>query len=248
MFAQVFGEKHLFGSGLIFIFVFLFLWLLRPQTNQGQQHKQHKFLLNLFTGLFLLVELTRLILLIRRDGGLAIYQLPLNLCSVPLYLYPSLSLGHRSPLVKTWLMPAAFSTVMLAGLVALLIPSNILGVSLFWLPIENNLVEIASFVYHGLMIAAPLALIKVGYYQPKMKDIRFALFFTGAFAVLAMIVNHYTNQDFLLLNYGNGSPFQFLINSSKLVYQLVMIGLGTVLISLFFVVGQPRPKKSIKST
>ncbi|MBM3909875.1 MAG: hypothetical protein FJ352_03820, partial [Firmicutes bacterium] len=72
-----------------------------------------------------------------------------------------------------------------------------------------------------------------------------ALLFTGGFALVAMIVNALTNQDFLLLNYGTGSPFQFLITNSKLLYQLKMIGLGALLISLFFIVGQALQKISI---
>lgn len=142
-------------------------------------------------------------------------------------------------------MPAAFSTVMLAGLIALLIPTNILGAELSWLPIENNLVEITSFLFHAIMIAAPLALIKLGYYKPTIQDIPKALLFTGTFALIAMIVNALTNQDFLLLNFGTGSPFQFLITTSKLLYQFTMIGLGALLISLFFIVGQVIQKRSI---
>ena len=124
---------------------------------------------------------------------------------------------------------------MLAGLIALLIPTNILGPEMFWFHLNKNFVEIASFTYHAVMIAAPLALIKLDYYKPKMSDIGYALAFTGGFAALAMTVNAFTNQDFLLLNNGNGSPFQFLITESKLLYQITMIGLGAMLISLFFV-------------
>lgn len=203
--AQVFGEKHLFGTGFLLLVVFGFLLLLKKKaTNlKGQQ----RFYLYLFTGLFLGIEIIRLIFLFIRDGGLAIYQLPLNLCSVPLYLYPAISLDKKNGRLKQWLMPAAFATVMLAGLIALLIPTNILGPEMSWLPIDKNYVEIASFTYHAVMIAAPLALIKLDYYKPKMTDVGYALAFTGGFAAVAMTVNAFTNQDFLLLNNGNGSPF-----------------------------------------
>jgi hypothetical protein len=231
--AQVFGEKHLFGTGFLLLAVFIFLILLKK--NPKDLKKQQQFYLYLFTGLFLFIELLRLIFLFVRDGGLAIYQLPLNLCSVPLYLYPAISLDKKNGRLKQWLMPAAFATVMLAGLIALLIPSNILGPEMFWLPIDKNYVEIASFTFHAVMIAAPVALIKLDYYKPTLSDIGYALAFTGGFAAVAMIVNAIANQDFLLLNYGNGSPFQFLITESKLLYQFTMIGLGTILISLFFV-------------
>jgi hypothetical protein len=200
-----------------------------------------------FTGLFLGIELLRLTFLIIRDGGLAIYQLPLNLCSVPLYLYPAISLDKKNGVLKKWLMPAAFATVMLAGLIALLIPTNILGPEMFWLPLDKNYVEIASFTFHAVMIAAPLALIKLDYYKPKLGDIGYALAFTGGFAAIAMIINAITNQDFLLLNYGNGSPFQFLITESKLLYQTTMIALGAFLICLFFILpnlGKPKPSSN----
>jgi hypothetical protein len=232
--AQVFGDKHLFGSGFLLLGVFVFLLLLKKKATNLKS--QQRFYLYLFTGLFLLIELLRLIFLFVRDGGLAIYQLPLNLCSVPLYLYPAISLDNKDGKLKKWLMPSAFATVMLAGLIALLIPTNILGPEMFWLPLDKNYVEIASFTYHAVMIAAPLALIKLDYYKPKLSDIGYALAFTGGFAALAMTVNAFTNQDFLLLNHGNGSPFQFLITDSKLLYQATMIGLGALLISMFFIV------------
>jgi hypothetical protein len=241
--AQVFGEKHLFGSGFLFLAIVGFLFLLK-KSKSNLKHQQKLYLYS-FTGLFLGIELLRLTFLIIRDGGLAIYQLPLNLCSVPLYLYPAISLDKKNGVLKKWLMPAAFATVMLAGLIALLIPTNILGPEMFWLPLNKNYVEMASFTFHAVMIAAPLALIKLDYYKPKLGDIGYALAFTGGFAAIAMIVNAITNQDFLLLNYGNGSPFQFLITESKLLYQATMIALGAFLISLFFVFANlGKPKRS----
>ena len=246
LFAQVFGDKHLFGTGFLLLAVFVFLILLKKSKTDLK--KQQRFYLYLFTVLFLVIESLRLIFLFIRDGGLAIYQLPLNLCSVPLYLYPAISLDKKNGRLKQWLMPAAFATVMLAGLIALLIPSNILGPEMFWLPIDKNYVEIASFTFHAVMIAAPLALIKLDFYKPKLSDIGYALAFTGGFAAVAMTVNVLTNQDFLLLNYGNGSPFQFLITESKLLYQATMIGLGAFLITMFFVFANlKKAKKPISS-
>jgi hypothetical protein len=246
LFAQVFGDKHLFGTGFLLLAVFVFLFLLKKSKTDLK--KQQRFYLDLFTVLFLVIESLRLIFLLIRDGGLAIYQLPLNLCSVPLYLYPAISLDKKNSRLKQWLMPAAFATVMLAGLIALLIPSNILGPEMFWLPIDKNYVEIASFTFHAVMIAAPLALIKLDFYKPKMSDIGYALAFTAGFAAVAMTVNALTNQDFLLLNYGNGSPFQFLITESKLLYQATMIGLGAFLITMFFVFANlMKVKKPISS-
>jgi uncharacterized membrane protein YwaF len=236
--AQVFGEKHIIGSGLLLFLVAVGLYFL---PSAGNKKNVRRWLIGFTLG-FLLLELLRLYFLLQRDGTWAIYQLPLNLCSVPLYLYPVLSWGPKQAWVKTWLMPPAFATVMLAGLIALMIPTNILGNELGWLPLEKNIVEIISFTFHALMIAAPLALIKLGFYKPKISDIPYALIFTFGFAMVAMVVNHFTNQDFLLLNHGNGSPFQFLISNSKLLYQITMISLGALLISLFFIIGDILPR------
>jgi hypothetical protein len=244
--AQVFGFKHVFALGLITLVIIIFLVWLQPKQSKLLQ--QQRLYIAVFAILFYAIELLRLIFLIRRDGGLAIYQLPLNLCSVPLYLYPLLVADKKIKGLKTWLMPPAFATVMLAGVIALIIPSNILGNEISWFPLENNLVEMASFLFHAIMVAAPLALIKIKFYSPKIKDIPYALAFTGVFAGIAMIVNYFTNQDFLLLNYGTGSPFQFLINQSKLLYQIVMIGLGATLISLFFIVGDALSRGKNKSS
>jgi hypothetical protein len=34
MLAQVFGEKHLFGTGLLFIIVIIFLWFIKKNSNE----------------------------------------------------------------------------------------------------------------------------------------------------------------------------------------------------------------------
>jgi uncharacterized membrane protein YwaF len=232
---DVFGEKHLLGVAILFVFGAIFLtWLA---LNRAQQKSKRYQWLVFFTIGFLVIELLRLIFLWDK-GGVSIWQLPLQLCSVPLYVYPILSFNKNRVWVRQWFFPTAFATTMLAGLIALAIPSNILGGAYQWWPIEENYVEIASFVYHAWMVVAPLALIILGYYVPRLKHIPYALAVVSVYAVIGMSVNAWLNTDFLLLNQGNGSPFQFLNASSPFLYKAVMIGLGALLISIFFVVSE----------
>jgi len=104
MFAQVFGEKHLFGTGFILLVIFIFLLFIPKNTDI----KIQIIYLKIFTALFLLIEFLRLVFLVVRDGSLAIYQLPLNLCSLPLYLYPILAFNFGNTKIKTWIMTRHF--------------------------------------------------------------------------------------------------------------------------------------------
>lgn len=220
------------------LLVLSFFFLLWIRIEKTKLIEQDRLFLHTFTLLFLIIEGIRLYFLYAR-GEFSIVQLPLNLCSVPLYVYPLLSLSKKDSWLHRFVLPASFATVMLAGLIALILPTNIMGNELHWLPLDKNAVEIASFTYHGLMMTAPLALIALGYYQPRLKHVGNALLLTGLFAAVAMTFNAYNDTDFLLLNTGNGSPFQFLIESeSRLVYQIVMIGLGSFLISVFFLISE----------
>jgi uncharacterized membrane protein YwaF len=245
---DVFGEKHILGVVILFVFSAGFLvWLALMQMRQKPW--SHRWLM-IFTVGFFILESLRLYFLWDK-GSLSIIQLPLQLCSIPLYAYPILSFNKGRPWVQQWFFPTAFATTMLAGIIALAIPSNILGSAYQWWPIEQNYVEIASFVYHAWMVVAPLALIILGYYVPRLKHIPYALAVVSVYAVIAMSVNAWLNTDFLLLNRGQGSPFQFLNATSPLLYKGVMIGLAALLISIFFVVSEgvyQLQHKAIKQT
>ena len=69
-------------------------------------------------------------------------------------------------------------------------------------------------------------------YVPKFKDALYAMMFTLGLMILALIFNAILDKDYMLLNYGNGSPFQFLLDYGQLVYTTTMIMLGLVVISL----------------
>jgi len=56
------------------------------------------------------------------------------------------------------------------------------------------------------------------------------------FALMAITMNNLLDKDFMMLNRGTGSPFQFLIEISKPLYISTMVGLALILIGLDFVI------------
>jgi len=48
MLAQVFGEKYLLGTGLLFIIVIIFLWFIKKNSNERIQKMFNYFYHSLF--------------------------------------------------------------------------------------------------------------------------------------------------------------------------------------------------------
>ena len=86
------------------------------------------------------------------------------------------------------------------------------------------------------MIFASVYMLKSGYLKLRLSDIPKAWVTTSCLMVLAIIANVALNQDYMLLNTGNGSPLAFLLDHGQLVYTLSMIGLGYIVIAIIMLV------------
>lgn len=229
--APLFGAKHLLGL----LFIALFYAILMVVINQKKTLNPKRVVL-FITIIFFIMEILKLVYIIVVNQAFPIHHLPFHLCSLPLYLYPLMLLLKKGRFLERVVKPTAYAVVMLAGIMALLIPTNIIGENIYWFPINQNILPIISFFYHGLMIASSLYLMTSGFYRFQKSDYINALFATLSFATVAMIVNLLLNTDFMLLNRGAGSPLQLIIESSYALYLFAMIGLGSVLISSVFIV------------
>lgn len=219
--ASIFGFKHLSGLFVVLLLVVLALYLVerfKPKTF---------YVLLAVTILFYVLEFIKQV-----ESGWPVSHLPFHLCSFPLYLYPILTFVKNDK-VKNYVLPAAYATVLFGGLIALLYPSNILGDTESWALVEANKLPYVAFLYHGVMIFAPVYLIRSGNYEITMKKIVPAFVVTFIFMVSAMIVNGITGKDFMLLNYGNGSPFQFIHKINPILYTSTMVLLGFFAVFLF---------------
>lgn len=227
--APLYGPKHLIG-----LLVIALLFVVFSKLLSAKKERNNRSIILVFLIIFYLLEIIKLSYMTYKNGSFPIYQLPFHLCSLPLYLYPIMYLFPNAKFTERFIKPMAYAVVMLAGIMALAMPTTIIGNALSWLPLSENVLPILSFLYHGLMIFASVFLLRSGFYQFQINDSIRAVIATILFAVVAMTMNHYLDTDFMLLNRGTGSPFQFLLNDSRFLYLAAMIGLGVFLITANF--------------
>ncbi|MCL1791846.1 MAG: YwaF family protein [Peptococcaceae bacterium] len=224
----VFSLKHIIG--LIWVTVMIVgLFLI---SNKVRATKGIGCVLKSGAVLLIVVELSKYLYLYL-EGSLTLYYFPLHFCSLVLYVYPIIAFLPDTKIVRL-LLPFAFAGGILAGFIALILPSNILGPpDIPWLSMASAL-PIISFIYHGIMIWYSAYLAYSRYYVPRYRDAGNVLGFVLFFAAIAMIVNTVFDQDFMLLRYGNGNPLAVLINDHYFLYILVQ-GVLVVVLSLLLI-------------
>lgn len=238
--APMFGLKHISGLLVIAIVVGILLYFTKPTSYSNQ-----KRIIRILAILFIILEILKIGFLIIKDGSYPLNHLPFHLCSIPLYLFPILSFTKENSKLEQIVKPAAYGVVMVAGLTALLVPVNIIGSNETWFPLVGNYLPIISFIFHGLMIFAGLYLIKSGYYKLKLSDIYKSYLVASVLMFLALIFNALLDKDYMLLNYGNGSPLQFLVEVNQALYTISMIVLGLVIIFIVFCITNLFTKKKV---
>lgn len=229
--APLFGSKHLIGL----LFITLFFLLISSLIKKKQNENQNKFIL-FFMIAFYILEILKIGYIVYLDKAYPIYQLPFHLCSIPLYLYPIMYFFKNTKFVEKYVKPTSYSLVLIAGIMALALPTNILGSASSWFPLKDNILPIISFFYHGLMIFSSLYLLKSKYYNFRLIDYTKTMILGLIFAAIAMIANELLDKDFMLLNKGTGSPLAFILEISKPLYTASMIGGFAILVGIVFVV------------
>lgn len=232
---NVFGTKHLVGLALM-IFVITVLLILLKRIK----HKQRYVLI--YSALLILGLETLKYAYMISNAQFSLNDLPFQLCSFALYVMPLIAIGNKK--INQYALPFAFSIGILAGGLALLYPSNILGTSDFWFPFEGDILPYISFIYHAHMIFYALYIYQQKIYVPTSKDILKVFIMLLGFASIANVLNFLWQTDFMMLRYGAGNPFQFLIDIHYIVFLLVMVILGIFMISLTYIGFLVTQKKS----
>lgn len=229
--APLFGEKHIIGLLVIAVLVTALLWNQKHESYQ--RNRKRIFVLMI---LFYLLEFAKLLYLIIQSGSFPMNHLPFHLCSLPLYLYPILYFSKEDSKLQKTVKPAAFAVIMLSAIIALAMPTTIIGSELSWLPLGNNILPLISFTYHGLMIYAALVMIKSGYYQPVRSDVLLSYLVTLPLLAFALTANYFLDKDYMSLNYGSGVPFAFLRETSQLLYMATLIAVAYLIIYIVFII------------
>ena len=238
-----FGYKHLTGLawlGSLIAILLVTLLVIRKKLNKGESYDRAVIR---YTAYFMWAwEIIKTIRLVNGAdygavGTYPFFMAPFHLCSMGLYAYLIIG-SKRAGKFAEWLKPFSFAVMLLATMLILIIPegAGIMGSTNNWSFVYDNILPYQSFLYHGCLVFIPLYMIFSGFYKPKWFDILKAV---GALAVCACFsqalnfIFDGSNADFMMLRYGNGSPFVGILQQNPFLYYVVMGGLaiaGTALI------------------
>lgn len=237
-----FGFKHL--TGLLWLFVLMTGLLIVLLTIKKKYNYGRSFDIKVIAASAIFIwawEAVKTIVIFNSPdfGGVGVYtafMLPFHICSMGLYAY--WIIGTRPGKFADFITPFGFSTMLLVTCLILTIPasSGILGNIPNWRFIPENILPFQSFLYHGTLVFVPLYMVLSGYYKPHVKDTGKAAATLAATAVVAVILNKLLKvTDFMTLEYGNGNPFQPILQSNYFLYVLILgsIAIGGTALLLF---------------
>ena len=227
---NIFCPKHIIGL----IWVTIMIILLYLLSNKIKAKKGINTVLKGGAILLVGLEIIKYIYLIKTDD-FSMFYFPIQFCSLMLYAYPltAFFIGKK---VSKFVLPFAFSAGLLAGLLALFLPTNILGdPDISWLNPKNFLYTF-SFVYHGIMVWYSSYLAYSKFYKPKYKDTINSVILILLFAGIAILMNLTLQQDYMMLRVGAGNPLAFLIDINYFYYLLVQLVLFIILNFIFIFV------------
>jgi len=240
-----FGVKHLMGLGWLFtliIVLLVVLLLIKKKHQYGEKYDR-----GVIAGAALFIwfwEAVKTIVIFNSPlfAGAGLYpafMLPFHICSMGLYAY--WILGFHKGRVAAFIKPFSFATLFLVTLLILIIPasSGIMGDLPNWSFVEANILPFQSFLYHGTLVFVPMYMVLSGFYKPHIKDIGKATLTLLITAIFAFGLNKILKvTDFMTLEYGNGNPFQFLLQRNYFLYILVLASIAIAGTSLFLLLGQ----------
>lgn len=180
------------------------------------------------------LELTKYVLQLRLNGYISFGNLPLHLCSVPLYVFPFVVFSKKK--IKDWASPTAFF-LFLPALLTLIYPSNVIYPGVEWS--QNNFVNpaVISFAYHTLMFVFAFYLVVSKTYKVKGKDFLKVYAVMIVFAFVAVVFNKLIpGADYFMIGMGYGMPEPFISinNINNYLYIVTMVAVGYVVIFLLF--------------
>ncbi|MGD9901045.1 MAG: hypothetical protein AB7S44_00720 [Spirochaetales bacterium] len=228
-----FGVKHL--TGLAWLFGLIITLLIVTLVIRKKYHKGENYDRNVvkYAAIFIWIwEFIKTIYIFNSAayggvGDYTAYMLPFHICSMALYAY--VIIGFSKGKLSNFIKPFAFATMLLVTSIILTIPdsSGILGGEANWSFIDANILPYQSFLYHGTLVFVPLYMVFSGFYNPKISDIWKATITLLVTATFAFTLNKVLGvTDFMMLEYGNGNPFQYLVSSNYLLYLAILAGVA----------------------
>ena len=165
-------------------------------------------------------------------GYYPLWMAPFHICSMGLYAYLIIGSKKDSKLAN-WVKPFGFSVLLLVTSIILIIPasSGIMGNVNNWSFVFDNILPYQSFFYHGCLVLVPLYMVCSGFYKPSWRDIYRSATVLVVCAIFSGSLNFIlegSGADYMMLRYGNGNPFAYLLTTSPLLYYALMFAVGVI--------------------
>ncbi len=244
-----FGPKHLTGLVWLFSLIAVLLTTLLVIRKKYKLGENFDKAVIRYTCYFMWAwEIVKTIRMINYDdygpvGTYPLWMAPFHICSMALYAFLIIGSKKENKLAK-WVKPFGFASMLLVTSIIITIPasSGILGPVTDWSLVFDNILPYQSWLYHGCLVFVPLYMVLSGFYRPCFKDIYRAGTVFVCVALFAQSLNFIlegSNADFMMLRYGRGNPFAFLLTDSPLLYYTLMtvVALGGTAIVLLITMG-----------
>ena len=227
-----FGYKHLTGLvwlGILITVMLTCLLVIKKVCKRGEGYDRS---IIRYTCYFMwALEIVKTIRMVNYEdygpvGHYPLWMAPFHICSMALYAFLIISTKHPGRLAE-FVKPFAFSVMIVVTSIILTIPasSGILGPVEDWSLCFDNILPYQSWLYHGCLLFIPLYMAISGFYRPRWRDIgksAVVLFITAGFAQSLNFLLDGSGADFMMLRYGNGNPFAYLLTDAPIVYYVLM--------------------------
>ena len=223
--------QHLtFVTSLMAIMVFLAVWLGKKYSNSDMATKKRV----LIYAAFLIdgFEIFKIVMLCLRanDPMGWIHSLPLFLCSIQLITIP------LAAFAKGRVGEAAIDFVCIFGILGAVLGTYGAAQNYGCYPVLS-LDNVVSGITHTISGFASLYIMFSKMMSMKKKNIAVTFSIMLVTCILAYIVNHIIDYNYMFLMRGDGTPYDIfynLVNGNKVLYPLIVVGLFVVYIVAFY--------------
>ncbi len=201
-------------AGVIFSVVFNIIFFIR---NKGKTYKQKLLPLRLLAAVMILLEIVKIIYLVKRDGVLAPSFYPVIFCSIFMYTYPMIAhLDENNPYCRIAKAMSVFPALVIGLLYIFILPKvSTFRWNSFWINFHSRF-------YHFMMLTAAVYIIINRLYDYRRKDYVLAFLAAAAYFTFCTVIS--------LLIGGDISYFGPMSGPLKAVYSVTGYATGNFLV------------------
>jgi hypothetical protein len=175
--------------------------------------------------LLLATEFYKYLMLLHNDGRITHGNFPMQLCSIPLYIFPVAAFGNPSRRAASWFMSASLAIGLMGGIATIVFPNNVIFVNQPWFANGFATYSTISVIFHTTMVIFAAYMLITRRYSPRGADIFKAMAVFAGFTVIALGMNAIVpGGSYMMYGDGGAEPFiSFGKNYGHTVMVLLMI-------------------------